>query len=414
MNRITANDPIENAVSDAILNAKQGLVHVCCVANPDLSRIRYRLGRSAASAAQEHLAQFVAKPFQALGGSLLRDRDTCYGIVSGHSTDTFAEALATIQRGPIEPLIWGDQTLSLRTVVGWSTGERGQTSAAEMIDAAWLGLEMARVSGTPQALCHRASLDSSLASLSLAADLGRALGTTGLELHYQPKVSMGTLELQGVEALLRWSHPSYGHVGPMDILRVAQMCGLMNDLNHWVLRQAVSQVAEWRRAGRAVPVAVNLSAGSLVDHALVEEVRGLLNEFDVPGDQLILEVTESDLLENPAAAQVTAWALGDLGVTLSLDDFGTGCSTLTQLRQIPANEIKIDRSFISNALADEAAEKIVCAVVDLAHMLGKRVVAEGVEDMATWRWAARAEVRRRPGLPVHTAVRPDPAPRFPG
>jgi diguanylate cyclase len=220
-------------------------------------------------------------------------------------------------------------------------------------------------------------------ALRTAEELRRALAGHELVLHYQPQVRPHDGALAGVEALVRWQHPEQGLLGPDRFLQVAEDHGLIGQLTAEVLDQALRQSAAWRREGLDLRVSVNLSATDLHDHRLPRALGELLVQHGVPASRLVLEVTETTLVrDQDRAAQVLA-ELADLGVATSIDDFGTGWSSLAQLHRMRFSELKLDRSFTVDLLGDPRAAAITTSTVDLAHALGLRVVAEGVEDAAT-------------------------------
>jgi diguanylate cyclase len=221
--------------------------------------------------------------------------------------------------------------------------------------------------------------------LGLVEDLRTALATGQLVLHHQPQLDIATGATVGVEALVRWQHPARGLLGPGDFLPLAEVHGLMGALTEEVLGQAVAQAAAWRREGLDLHMSVNLSASNLLDAALPDRVAGLLEQHALPPGSLVLEVTESVLLTDPERSLAVVGALADLGVTVSIDDFGTGYSSLAYLRDLPVAELKLDRSFTADLLTDARTGAIVASTIELAHRLGLRVVAEGVEDEATLR-----------------------------
>jgi diguanylate cyclase (GGDEF)-like protein/PAS domain S-box-containing protein len=219
--------------------------------------------------------------------------------------------------------------------------------------------------------------------LALVADLRRAIERDELVLHYQPQVDMRSGALAGVEALVRWKHPTRGLVPPDQFITIAEQTRMMKPLTRWVLQAALRQHRAWRDAGLEVPVAINLSVHDLQDPNLADDISALLTSQAVRPEQVCLEITESALLAEPQRARAILACLRDLGVRISIDDFGTGYSSLAYLKDLPVDELKIDRSFVRDMAAEASARAIVGAVVDLAHDLGLRVVAEGVEDRAT-------------------------------
>jgi diguanylate cyclase len=220
--------------------------------------------------------------------------------------------------------------------------------------------------------------------LALAGEVRRALAEDELALHYQPVADLRTGALVGVEALVRWRHPERGLLAPGAFLPAIEHTEVMREVSHRVLAMAICQAGAWFRQDRAWRVAVNLSATDLLDRSLVDDVAGLLRRYGTPARRVTLEVTESVLITDPARAMEVLGELRKLGVHLALDDFGTGFSSLTHLQRMPVDEIKIDRSFVAAMATDASSAAIVSSTVDLAHALGLRVVAEGIEDEATW------------------------------
>jgi diguanylate cyclase (GGDEF)-like protein len=220
------------------------------------------------------------------------------------------------------------------------------------------------------------------AKLALLGELRRALNLGQLVLHYQPKVSISTSEVVGVEALVRWQHPERGLISPGTFIPLAEHTGLIGPLTAYVLGAALTQTRAWMDEGQPLMVSVNLSARSLLDERLPQQVADLLLAHGVPAELLTLEVTESALMTEPDRAHRLLNALADLGVRLSIDDFGAGYTSLGQLKNLPVTELKIDKSFIMNMHKDPSNALIVQSIVDLGHNLGLTLVAEGVETEA--------------------------------
>jgi len=201
-----------------------------------------------------------------------------------------------------------------------------------------------------------------------------------LAVHYQPKVNAQTMAVAGVEALVRWDHPTRGLLPPIAFLPLAEDNGLMRELTVAVLEQSLDQVRTWRDAGRELSVAVNLSASSLVDIELPETIWKMLFDRDLPAAILELEITEDFLMGDRERARDILTQLRRLGVRVAVDDFGTGYSSLAYLKELPIDELKLDRSFVTPMSTDTRAAAIVQSTIDLAHSLGMTLVAEGVED----------------------------------
>ena len=216
--------------------------------------------------------------------------------------------------------------------------------------------------------------------LETIQDLDAALVHRQFVLHYQPKIDVVTGALFGAEALVRWEHPTRGMLYPDAFLPVVEQSGLMNAVTRLVLESAVIQLASWRAAGLDISVAVNLSASDLLDESLPERIAGLLAAHGVPATALELEITESVIMIDPKRAREVLEALRGLGLRIAVDDYGTGYCALAYLRDLPIDELKIDRSFIANVTTDRRSAAIVRSTIELAHALSLKVVAEGIED----------------------------------
>lgn len=213
--------------------------------------------------------------------------------------------------------------------------------------------------------------------------LREAIGGGQLLLHYQPKVDVATRLVHGVEALVRWQHPVEGWVQPMQFIPLAEESGLIRPLTQWVVTTALEQGQQWRRDGLHLPVAVNITSRNLQDHQFVDTLAVALAQHGAQPSDLSLEITERSVMTDPAAAASTCRRLSELGIRLSLDDFGTGQSALAYLVSLPIDEIKIDSAFVVALRDQPEARAIVRAIVALAADLGKDVIAEGVEDADT-------------------------------
>ncbi|MFK7988781.1 MAG: putative bifunctional diguanylate cyclase/phosphodiesterase [Sandaracinaceae bacterium] len=223
--------------------------------------------------------------------------------------------------------------------------------------------------------------DRAMNRLALESSLHRALERHQFELHYQPQVAASTGGLIGVEALIRWNHPELGMVSPFHFIPIAEETGLIVEIGRWVLEEACRQAAEWTPHLPSLRVAVNLSALQLREDALVPMVLDILERTGLDAARLKLELTESMMVEAGQQAASALRILRDAGVGVSIDDFGTGYSSLTNLKSFPVGEVKIDRSFVRHVPEDKDNCSIVSAVIEMAHQLGLRVIAEGVEEV---------------------------------
>lgn len=221
--------------------------------------------------------------------------------------------------------------------------------------------------------------------LALIGDLRRALeGENELRLAYQPKIDLATGECVGVEALIRWDHPQRGAIPPDHFIPLAEQTGLIKAVSRWVLNAALNQARAWETQGLTIPIAINLAMRDLHDSDLPETVAGMLRRWQVAPSRLMIEITENGLMADPRRALHCISALRLMGIRIAIDDFGTGYSSLAYLKRLPVDELKIERSFIRDLATDEHDLAIVRATINLGHALGLRVVAEGIEDAATW------------------------------
>jgi diguanylate cyclase (GGDEF)-like protein len=293
----------------------------------------------------------------------------------------FAEELRAAAESPVAV---DEMVLEAQASVGITMAPLHGTDAATLLQRADVAMYSAKQHHQGVAVYDPSSDNYTARHLSLMAELRLALAADGLELYYQPQVDMRDGEVRTVEALLRWNHPTHGFIPPDEFIPVAEHSGLMARLTSWVIDTALRQQQAWRAAGLDLSVAVNVSARSLMDPNLVAEVESLLRLHGVAADRLVLEVTETGVMTDMARGIDVLHGLAATGCHLSVDDFGTGYSSLSRLARLPVDEVKIDRSFVMGMTSDTSNALIVRSTIDLAHALGLRVVAEGVEDQAAY------------------------------
>jgi len=273
-------------------------------------------------------------------------------------------------------------SLDLRLACGVCLFPAHGGSADELLQRAQVALEDAATARTRVAMYRLGRDEQHRRRLALITDLRRAIDQDELTLVYQPKVAMASRSVRSLEALVRWTHRELGAVSPGEFVPLAESTGGSRHLTNWVLNAAIRQMGEWRRQGLELDLAVNLSAPDILDPDLSEEILKLLRLYHVESTELVLEITESAVMQDPQAAARNMQLLRIAGVRFSIDDFGTGHSSLSQLAILPVDELKIDRSFISQATT--GAVTIVTSTIELAHSMGLKVVAEGVEEPAAW------------------------------
>jgi EAL domain-containing protein (putative c-di-GMP-specific phosphodiesterase class I) len=223
-----------------------------------------------------------------------------------------------------------------------------------------------------------------LRELQIISDLTAAISDKGLHMNYQPKLAMADGIPKQVEALVRWIHPELGFISPEEFIFLAEQSGQITDLTRHILGRVAQDASQWHASGLKVGVAINLSALDLARPELIDEVADAFSGWQLPMSSITLEVTESALMDDPKTALETLEKLRQLGVTLSVDDFGTGYSSLSQLRKLPVQELKIDKSFVLKLNTEPQDQLIVKSTIDMAHGLGLKIVAEGIENRETW------------------------------
>ena len=282
-----------------------------------------------------------------------------------------------------QPFELNGADVSLAGSVGMASLPDDATDAATLLRYADIAMYHAKESGRGRIVIYAAAMGEAVVEKNLLHErLKQAIGTSALTLHYQPQIDMATGHMVAVEALLRWNDAQLGSVPPDRFIPVAEATGLILPLGTWVLEAACRQAAQWAQQGMALRIAVNLSALQLRQASLVEVLQELLQRYAVGHGLLELEITESEAMADPMLARRLLVQLQALGVGVSLDDFGTGHSSLTYLKQLPISRIKLDRSFIQPILHNPQDATLVRAVIALAHTLGLEVVAEGVEEEA--------------------------------
>ncbi|WP_019869480.1 putative bifunctional diguanylate cyclase/phosphodiesterase [Salinispora oceanensis] len=280
-------------------------------------------------------------------------------------------------------VIFDGLTLDVDTAVGVAVHPDHGSGSAMLLQRVDLAVRAAKFAPGSVQLFHPALESRSLRRLGLAGDLRRALANGELEVYFQPKVTLRDRRLVGVECLARWEDRTHGAVSPEDFVAVAEYTGQLGRLTEFVLREGLRRSRDWAPGGHPLSVAVNLSPRTLTDQHFPERVRELLEEYGVPPERLTLEIRESGVLDGTDRPIPTLRRLRDLGVRLSVDDFGTGNSSLAHLRRLPVHEVKVDHRFVQGMATDPGDLAIVNAVVTLSQQFGLAVVAEGVESELT-------------------------------
>jgi len=339
----------------------------------------------AGHSAGDNLLLEVAKRLQ----RLVRPSDTAarfggdeFVLLCEDLAEPQAEAVAVAGRvieALAEPFVVAGRELFASASIGIAIGRSGDDPEA-LVSQADAATYLAKWRGRACYVLYEPAIDEGSARRAeLANALHRTLERGELAVHYQPIKELRSQKLVAMEALLRWSHPGLGPVAPTEFIPIAEDTGLIVGIGRWVLEKACSDCRAWREAGNEVGVSINLSGRQLINSDLVEDVRDVLERTKLPPEVVTFELTESILVTTDEASRATLEALRAIGVRLSIDDFGTGYSSLSYLAELPVDDLKVDRSFISRLGHDDQSLFMVDAVVELAHSQGLTVIAEGIE-----------------------------------
>jgi diguanylate cyclase len=333
-------------------------------------------------------------------GALLIDSDPSYAAGLARRLTALLE----------QPFILNGVSVRISASIGIAAAPADATDSIGLMRCADVAMYRAKL--THQAYeVYTPSIDDGGNRLALVEELRSAVEGERLVLHYQPQLDLRNGETVAAEALVRWPHPRLGVIPPLEFLPLAEEAGLMGPLTRLVLDQALSQCAVWRAAGSRIAMSVNVSSSNLLDPGFIDVVRTALRRHRVPASALILEITETTIIRDFAASHNVIEELRGLGVGVSIDDFGSGFTSLAYLGSLPITELKLDRTFISGLSASgrEQDMKLVRATIDLGHALGLLVVAEGIETLAALELLALLGCDRAQG---YFTGRPVPAPEF--
>jgi diguanylate cyclase (GGDEF)-like protein len=301
----------------------------------------------------------------------------------------------------------GRINITLQTAIGISVFPKHGEQAADLLRNASIARSEAETRHERVRMYETGREEHYVRQLRIVNDLRSALQREEIQLHFQPKISLPNGEPCGAEALVRWRHPELGYLAPDEFIGAAEQAGTIVHLSRYVLQRAVQYCREWRDQNYELGISVNLAARDLQDEYLPHFVLQILEEQDIEPHCLTLEITENSVMQDVNLSITVLECLRDVGVRISIDDFGTGHSSLAQLKNIPLHELKIDRSFVSDVLEDNQNEAIVRATIELAHNMGLEVCAEGVEDEKTLRYLSDAGCEQAQGYYLSKPVPSD-------
>lgn len=345
------------------------------------------LGHRAGDVVLQQIGPRLARDLSPVGLIARLSGDEFAVVVPGACAETAQAISEQILSAFERPFVLDGADLALSCSIGVvlypEHALKGENPADTLLRRAEVAMYAAKRSRSGSMMYQPEDDAHSPARLALVADLRCALQRGELRLHYQPQVDLRTGRLAGVEALVRWQHPVRGLLPPEDFIPLAEDSRLIQRLGGWVLDAAVRQSVAWAEMGFDLPVAVNVSAHELQDGGFPDRVAACLAMHGVPPQRLRIEITETSLMAHPERAREILAHLRAQGVEIAIDDFGSGYSSLAYLKDLPVDELKIDKSFVQHMTDDQGARAIVRAIIDLADDLGLRVVAEGLEDRST-------------------------------
>lgn len=378
-NRVLLNDRLQHALKTAQRSNEP--MALLLIDLDDFKEVNDTLGHHVGDLLLVEIAERLKAP--------LRDSDT----VARLGGDEFAILLPAatnmeravsvadrLRQAILEPVRLNDD---LSAFVGASIGialfPENSTDAIRLMQCADVAMYCAK-DGPEKVVIYDVDKDNNnLRSLTLSSSLKKAIDDKRVSLAFQPKLCLRTGKISNVEALARWDDPELGRVEPDEFIAHAERTGQIRELTMMLMGKAIEQIATWRASGLEIGISVNLSQRSLHDEQLPSRIQALLETHDVPGRLITCEITETAILVDPTKAQNILKELSALGMRLSIDDFGTGFSSLSTLQQLPVQELKVDRSFVSDMLITQSDDVIVRSTINLAHNLGMTVVAEGAE-----------------------------------
>lgn len=397
-------------IRQSILHAKRN-INPLAILVMDLDRFK-EINDALGHHYGDFLLQKVAERLQ----NIIRESDTLARL----GGDEFAVALTNadteqakvvsqkITEALQHPFMIEGHSLSIGISIGISIYPQHGNDCDSLLQHADVAMYSAKSTESHYAVYDVAQDHFTLNRLMLMADLRETLQKEEcMTLHFQPKVMIKTNQIQGVESLIRWKHPEMGLIPPDHFIPLAEQGGIIRQLSKWVLKAAVKQLADWHKKGLDLPISVNLSIKDLQNLNLPLMIKELLNDYQIKPSCLMLEITETSMMLDPDHTFEVISNLHALGVQLSIDDFGTGYSSLAYLKQLPAEELKIDKSFVRNMLKDDNDEVIVRTTIDLAKNLGLDVIAEGVETEEIYNYLKRLNCDMAQGyyickpLPAH-------------
>ncbi len=304
-----------------------------------------------------------------------------FAILLADTDEINAKTVANKIQSALEPSFYlSDMAFSISASIGIATYPQHGTTTSTILKSADVAMYYAKQNKLEYCIYNPGADRNTPDRLSLMGELRQAIHENQLELFYQPEVDIASSRIIGVEALVRWNHPERGFIPPDDFIPMAEQSGLIRPLTYWVINSAIRQREKWHEMGIDILISINLSMHNLNDADFAPQLEMMLQNTTVPVEYFEFEVTESSIMDNPDHVVEVMDKLNMLNVSFAVDDFGTGYSSLSLLKKLPVHKLKIDKSFIMDMETDSDDAAIVHSVIDMAHILGLKVIAEGVEN----------------------------------
>jgi diguanylate cyclase (GGDEF)-like protein len=282
------------------------------------------------------------------------------------------------------PILINQQSVDLNASIGIASYPDHAQSEAQLLTRAEMAMYRGKAISSGAAIFDKSYDLNNTTNLSLASELKVALAENQLQMYVQPKIDFASAKVSSLEALVRWKHPEKGYIFPDQFIPFAEQTGFIQQISLWMLNEAARNISLWQQQAVQIPIAINISTRDLIDQDLPNKIEAIFKSHHLDCNAIVLEITESSIMDDPVRALATLDKLAAMDIALSIDDFGTGYSSLTYLKRLPVSELKIDQSFIFKMAQDDSDKKIVQSTIDLGHNLGLKVVAEGVEDLLAW------------------------------
>lgn len=381
-NRWLANDRLAGAITRSRRTGKP-----FTVAMLDLSRFKQindTLGHHIGDVALKEVARRIVTRVRRSDTVARLGGDDFLLILEGADIPAVRRFIDELRAVLTEPIVLDDMRVSIDFTVGIAAFPAHAETADDLIRRSEIAMYDAK-SAHSRVVEYEAGRDEGhLRQLAIVSQLPAALASDQLSLHYQPKADIATGKVRDAEALIRWTHPEFGFIPPDEFISVIEQSGNISSLTNWVIERAARQLRDWDDRGLDIRVSINLSALDLRNNTLPQTIEQSLKRYGVPNSRLALEITESAVMLDPEASLNLLGRLRVAGFRLSIDDFGTGYSSLAQLKRLRVDELKIDKSFIMDLSEESGDAVIVRSTIDLAHSMGLKVVAEGIETAASW------------------------------